>query len=170
MKHKLLLLYTWFIRTIFFFIPDMPFTMCIRGFFYGLGMKRCGKNFQVTNDVWLKGLESITIGDNVFIGNSTIFLSSGDIVVGNNVLIGPHCILVSGNHIFKNGSYNNSDSCVGSIEVQDNSWIGGNCTLTPGAKLSARSVLGANSFLNRDTIEEQSLFGGVPAKFIKKMC
>ena len=98
------------------------------------------------------------------------FLSSGDIVVGNNVLIGPHCILVSGNHIFKNGSYNNSDSCVGSIEVQDNSWIGGNCTLTPGAKLSARSVLGANSFLNRDTIEEQSLFGGVPAKFIKKMC
>lgn len=169
MKHRLLLLYTWFIRTLFFFIPDMPLTMRVRGFFYGLGMKKCGRNFQVTNDAWLKGLENINVGDNVFVGNSTMFIGGGNTFVGNNVLIGPHVIIVTGNHVLKSEGFNNTSSNVGAVVINDGSWVGANCTLATNATLSRNSILAANSFLSRKLSDEGCLYGGVPAKFIKRI-
>ena len=73
MKHKLLLLYSWFIRTIMFFLPDMPIIMRSRGFLYGLGMAKCGKNIQVTHDAILRDLENICMGGE-FYWQSVIYI------------------------------------------------------------------------------------------------
>lgn len=62
MKHKLLLAYSWFVRTILFFLPDMPLVMRFRGFLYGLGMAKRGKNIQVTHDAILRDLENMSLG------------------------------------------------------------------------------------------------------------
>lgn len=61
MKHKLLLLYSWLVRTLLFFLPDMPLVMRFRGFLYGLGMAKSGKNIQVTHDAILRDLENISM-------------------------------------------------------------------------------------------------------------
>ena len=51
MKHRLLLLYSWLVKTVLFFLPDIPLIMRFRGFLYSLGMPSCGSNFQVAHNV-----------------------------------------------------------------------------------------------------------------------
>ena len=67
MKHKFLLLYSWFVRTIMYFLPDIPFIMRFRGFLYGVGMKKCGKDFQVTHNAIIKELEGKTRKDKLVV-------------------------------------------------------------------------------------------------------
>lgn len=169
MKHKLLLLYSWFVRSLLFFMPDMPLTMRLRGFLYSLGMKKCGKNFQVTSDAWLKELENLEVGNNCFVGNFSWLTGNGKIIIGDNVLIGPHVILISGNHKIRNGTFNSGVSEYGVIKIGSGSWLAANCSVVCGAELPESSLLAANSFLNKVHDTPMSLYGGAPAKFIKKL-
>ena len=169
MKHKFLLLYTWLIRSLLFFLPDMPLLMRFRGFFYGLGMMKCGKDFQVTHDANVKVLEKISVGDHVFIGNSSVLLGGGGIEIEDYVLIAPHVVIVSGNHTFFNGTFRYGESQLGKITLKKGSWIAANSTVTQGAVLPEASVLGANSLLNKAFNQSNALYGGVPAKWIKQL-
>lgn len=166
-KHKILLIYTWLIRTILYFFPDSPVFMRFRGFMYSIGMNHCGKDFQVTHDANIKVLEKLSVGNHVFVGNTSLILGGGGVLLGDNVLIGPHVIIVSGNHTFLNGSYRFGKSQLGKIEIQQGSWVAANCTVTQGAVLPESSVLGSNSVLNKAFTETNSLYAGVPAKWIK---
>jgi maltose O-acetyltransferase len=55
------------------------------------------------------------------------------------------------------------------IQIGKGSWIGAHTTLVIGAKVGKGTLIAANSVLNI-VIEDFSLYGGVPAKFIKKVC
>jgi maltose O-acetyltransferase len=167
MKHKFLLLYSWFVRTILFFFPDIPFIMRFRGFLYGLGMNECGKDFQVPHDAITKGIENIIVGDHVLIGNHSIIMGGGNIVIGNEVLIGPHVVIISGNHSKKNHSYRYGEGKFGKISIGDGAWIAANCTISMNSCLPQGSILSANSFLNKDFGIPNAIYGGVPAKLIK---
>lgn len=167
--HKFLLLYVWFVRILLFGFPDIPFIMRFRGCLYGFGMKSCGIDFQVSHDAIIKGIENIEIGSNVFIGNHTIIMGSGNIYIGDAVLFGPHVVIVSGNHSMEESSFRYGSSDKGEIIINNGSWIGANCTIIKGAVLPCLSVLGGNSFLSSVQISEKSLYGGVPAKLIKKL-
>lgn len=167
MNHKLLLIYSWLVRTMMFFFPDVPFFMRIRGWFYGLGMAKCGKDLQVTHDAIVKGLQRIYVGNNCFFGNHTVIMGSGKIIIEDQVMLAPHVILISGNHTSENGSYRYGKSDAGEIFIGRGSWIAGNSTIQKDSVLPANSVLSANSFLNKCFNLENSIYGGVPAKFIK---
>lgn len=169
MKHKLILLYSWLVRTLTFFVPDIPITMRFRGWLYGLAMPQCGKNFQVSYDAYIKTLDHSYIGDNVFIGSHTLLLGGGDIFIGDEVLIAPHCVIVSGNHKYKDGSFKAAEGVYGTIKIEANCWITSNCTIGVGALLPKGSVLAANSFLNKSFSVQNSIYGGVPAKHIKEL-
>ena len=82
--------------------------MRFRGWLYGLGMKSCGKNFQVAHDVNIKCLDGMSVETNCYVVNNNIILGSGTIVIESEVQIGPNCVLASGNHVSINGSYYNS--------------------------------------------------------------
>ena len=141
MKHKLLLVYSWLVRTALFFLPDIPFFMRFRGWLYGLGMAKRGRDFQVTHDVVIKDLQGISVGKHVFVGN----------------------------HSSQNGSYRYGKGNVGHIHIGRGSWVAGNCTVQKDSALPANSVLSANSFLNKVFTEEDAVYGGVPAKLLKKL-
>ena len=51
------------------------------------------------------------------------------------------------------------------IVLEDDSWIGFNCILLPGAKLGQGSVLAAQSLLNVE-MGENEIWAGIPAKKI----
>ena len=167
MKHKFLLLYSWLIRTFFFFWPDIPVFMRLRGFFYGFGMKQCGKDFQVTHDAIIKDLQGISVGKNCFVGNQTVIMGSGKIMIGDEVQFAPHVIVISGNHTSENGSYRYGTGDIGEIVIGHGAWVAGNSTIQKGAVLPADSVLSANSFLNKAFSVEHAVYGGVPAKLLK---
>ena len=169
MKNKFLLIYSWFIRTMLFFLPDIPLFMRIRGWFYGLGMAKHGKDFQVTHDAVIKDLQGISVGKHVFIGNHSVVMGSGSIEIEDEVQLAPHVILISGNHTSLNGSYRYGKGDVGHIHIGKGAWVAGNATVQKDSALPANSVLSANSFLNKIFTEEDSVYGGVPAKFLKKI-
>lgn len=93
MKHKLSLIYAWSVRTLFFFLPDFPLFMRFRGWLYGVGMEKCGRNFQVAHSAVLNSLDRIKVGDNVYIANFCSLIPNGLIEIGSNTLFGPGVVV-----------------------------------------------------------------------------
>lgn len=168
MKHKLLLVYSWFVRTILFFLPDIPLFMRFRGWLYGLGMNKCGNNFQVTHSAILNTIDKIVVGNNVYIANFCSIIANGYIEIGDNVLFGPGVVISSGNHKFANGQpIKESDQK--DVTIGQNCWIAANCTIVGGSILPEGCVLAANSVLTSklEINATGCLYGGTPAKYIK---
>ncbi len=168
MTRRLLLIYCWLVRIILYFLPDIPVVMRFRGWLYGLGMKKCGCDFQVTHDAYIKDLQGISVGNHCFVGNTVVIMGSGETIIEDEVMIAPHVIIISGNHTSMNGSYRYGKADTGTIFIGRGSWVAGNATLSKGAGLPEDSVLSANSFLNKSFETPHALYAGTPAKFIKK--
>jgi acetyltransferase-like isoleucine patch superfamily enzyme len=168
MKVKISILYAWFVRTLTYFLPNFPFIMRFRGFLYSLMMDKCGINFQVTSTTYFNTLSGIKIGDNIYIGHNNVIIGL-DITINDEVIIGPNCVISGGNHVFKNGSFRFGTSIVSKVLIEKGSWIGANCTITGGTILPERSILAAGSVLTKKFENKESVYGGVPACFIKKI-
>lgn len=169
MYQNFLLLYSWFVRSVLYFLPDIPLIMCFRGWLYGLGMASCGKNLQIAHDAILRNIDNMKFGDNIFIANHVTLWGSGSLLIDDSVIIGPHTTLVTGNHTLGNGSFRDGEGVHGVIHLKSGSWVAANCTVSCGAVLPERSVLGANSMMNKAFEQTESVYAGIPAKFIKKI-
>lgn len=169
MVHKLLLLYSWFVKSILFFLPDYPLFMRFRGFLYSLVMKSAGKNFQVAHNAILLNLETISVGDNCYIAYFSILIANpkGAIILDDEVQIGPHCVVVSDNHTSINHSFRYGKCHEEQIILGRGSWVGANSIILKGSILPSGSVLGAGSVLNKKFEIKNSLYAGSPAKLIK---
>lgn len=55
------------------------------------------------------------------------------------------------------------------IDIGDYCFVGTNCVVLGGATLPNYSVLGAKALLNKELVDTFSLYGGNPAKFVKKI-
>lgn len=169
MRHHITLLWNWFVRVILFMLPDHPLVMRLRGWLYSFGMHRAGKNFQVAHNVTIVTSEGLSVGDNVYIAYGCVVIADKDVMIGDNVMFGPLCMVSSGNHVFRNGSYRWGEDQYKPIVVGKDSWIGGGCVLLAGSYFPCKSVLAANSTLNKNYKDSPSgIYGGSPAKFIKE--
>lgn len=170
MKHKLLLLYSWFVRTLLIWLPDVPFIMRFRGWLYGLGMKSCGKNFQVSQNVIINGLEGLSVGDNTFINNNCTILSTYGINFGSEVIVGPGCVFSANNHLPKGNSFRYGGRETASISIGKGSWIAANCTILLGSNIPDYSLVAAGAvFLDKSStasMDSGYVWGGIPAKKI----
>ena len=170
MKHRLILLYAWFVRTLLFFLPDMPLFMRFRGFLYGLCMRNCGKNFQVAHSVIINGLDLCDIGKDVYIANGCNIILNGTLTICDEVIIGPGVLVSSGDHRFDGMSYRYSESKKQDVFIGEGCWIGGNSSILGDAIIPKRSVIAAGSVVTKKSCDGSSgVYGGVPAKFIKQI-
>ena len=114
-----------------------------------------------------KGTE-VVIGTNSQIGPYVVMFG-GNIKIGEDVMIGPHTTIVVGQHNWKQTSIpmRFADSIKEEdIIIEDDVWIGANCTIASGAYVSKGVVVGANSFVN-SKIPPYAIVAGSPAKIIK---
>lgn len=168
MKHKISILYSYFIRTIMLLFPNMPAFMRFRGFLYSLLMKNCGKNFQVTSSAIINSLSSFEVGDDVYIAHNTVLIGK-NITLGDEVMIGPNCVISSGNHTYLNGSFRFGAHESKSVRIERGAWVGGNCSITAGAQLPECSILASGGVLTKCFTDVESIYAGVPAKKIKSI-
>jgi len=119
------------------------------------------------------GPGKIQIGQNTYIGISNVLDWSENIIIGNYVHIaGPSTGL---------WTHTSAPMCLNSIPlaqknikfrptapitIQDNVYIGGNCTIYPGITIGHHSIVAPNSAVTKN-VEPYSMVGGVPAKVIK---
>ena len=106
----------------------------------------------------------ITIGKNVFINHACSFLDLGGITIEDDVLIGPNVQLITENHPINPSERKNLD--LKSILIQKNAWIGAGAIVLPSVTVGENSVVAAGSVVTKD-VPDNTVVGGVPAKFIK---
>lgn len=170
MSNKLSIIYAWAVRSLLFFLPDAPAIMRFRGWLYGFMMKNRGGNFQVAHNVVLNSLNSISVGDDVYIANNCVFIANGEIDIADEVIFGPGNVIAAGNHVYLNGSYRFSPSTPKDVSIGKGAWVAANCTIVGGAAVPDRSIVAAGSvFLPQDDCIPDSMYCGVPAVFKVKM-
>lgn len=165
MCHKFSLIYSWFIWSLTFFLPDMPILMRMRGKLYSLVMKSSGRNFQVSSGARLFSLKHLVVGDDVFIATNVVVNSGCSIIIESQVMLGIGVVVVSGNHTLKNGSYRFGEMRRIPVKIGYGSWIGANSTLVAGAEVPCGSLIAANSVVTKK-LSISGVYGGSPAKLL----
>lgn len=111
---------------------------------------------------------SVTIGDHSVIGVGSWLQGSGKISIGDDVIIGPYASIVSTNHQYEDVAtpVARQPLTQGEITIENDVWLGAHVTIATDVKIGAHSIIGANSFVNKD-IPPYSIAVGSPARVIK---
>lgn len=148
-----------------------------------IGMNAQISNIEVGENSFLEkgvvctgfGEGKITIGKETYIGINNMLDWSDNLTIGSYVHIaGPSTGIwthSSVNMVLKDIILKNVSSperITKPITIEDNVYIGGNCTIYPGVTIHHHSVVTPNSVVNED-VESYTMVGGVPAKLIKKV-
>lgn len=125
-----------------------------------------GEGTEINEYVIIKTLKNkVKIGKFVQLNPFTVIYGGSGVVIGNNVMIAPHCMIASGNHDHKQTNYPMRFAGTltkGPIVIEENVWIGANCTITDGVHIGREALIAANSVVINN-VEEWSIMSGVPA-------
>jgi len=141
--------------------------------FYRFLLKKCGHNFRVGPGVLIKNPSVIEIGNNFFSGPNFYLSTNRDcsVVIGDDVMVGPNVMVLGGNHNITltaqpmNTLRPRSADNLG-IVIENNVWLGAGVIILDGARISSGSVIAAGAVVVGE-VPKNSVYGGVPAKFIK---
>ncbi len=106
----------------------------------------------------------IKLGKNIFINHACTFLDLGGITIEDDVQIGPKVNLITENHPVDPSKRKYLE--LKSILIKRNAWIGAGATILPGVTIGENSIVAAGAVVNKD-VHDNSIVGGIPAKFIK---
>lgn len=167
-----LIRYDWpmhFVLVLTNWLPDNVFFIRMRGFLASPFFKQAGKNIKLGRDLTFYNPGHISIGNNVYIAKGCWFLGIDvGLEIKDNVLFGPYVVVVTANHSLKNGAYAFGDSVkVEKVVLDSGCWIGAHVTVLPGTHVNKAVLVAANSVIQGAT-EEYGVYGGIPAKLLKK--
>ncbi|ODS11856.1 sugar O-acetyltransferase [Vibrio scophthalmi] len=112
--------------------------------------------------------QTVSIGSHTFINMNATLLDGASIMIGDHVLIGPNAQFYTASHSLDYRSRRQWETICLPIVVEDDVWIGGNVVINQGVTIGARSVIAANSVVNKN-VEPDCLYGGTPAKLIRRL-
>lgn len=138
----------------------------LRGIFYKWGGVKLGKNVSICARCFV-GNDRLEIGNNTFINYDVWFNTAGGIKVGQNCDIAYGVTFVTSTHEIGDDRRRAGVSVSHGIEVGDGSWIGAGAMIMPGVKIGKGVMIGAGSVVT-ENCEENCMYGGNPAKMIKK--
>lgn len=112
---------------------------------------------------------NIKLGRNVSVNPLCILYGHGGLTIGNNVRIANSSIFIPSNHnfsdleipIWKQGSTSKG------IVLEDDIWIGSNVTVLDGVHIAKGIIVGAGSVVTKSLDREFGIYAGAPARFIK---
>lgn len=153
----------WF--SVLMFLPDEFSRFRVR--YYNKRGCNIHSTCSISPNVRIKG--NVKMDENSSLAqNCTVSGETAGVTIGKDVMIAPNVVIVAFNHNFENrdipmrlqGNKENE------VIINDNVWIGANCTIAAGVKIGTGAIVGANSLVTKD-VEPYSIVGGVPAKLIK---
>ncbi len=113
----------------------------------------------------------ISIGSRTFINRLVTIVSRIKVDIGNDVLIADNVSIYDHDHQIEdpNLTYGKQGYVSKSIVIEDNVWVGSHSVILKGVTIGKNSIVAAGSVVNH-SIPSGEIWGGVPAKFIKKVC
>ena len=112
-------------------------------------------------------LKGIKIGRNVEIGYM-VFLDNRRpelITIEDRATITSMCNILTHDLSMR---YINGTEIIGEVRISKSAFIGVNSTIMPGVVIGENCIIGCGSVVTKDT-EPNSVYAGVPAKFIRKI-
>jgi acetyltransferase-like isoleucine patch superfamily enzyme len=144
---------------------------------------RIDKNCQVHSHLMIFGHGGeIIVGEHCYLGEQTRIWSAKKITIGNRVLISHNVNIHDNNshpidakkrhedfiHIFSKGFQKENDLNEKEIIIEDDVWIGFNCTILKGVRIGEGAIIAACALVTKD-VEPYTIVGGSPAVLIKRL-
>ena len=112
----------------------------------------------------------VFVGEESYLNAGTVLYSGNGITLGKYVMVAANCTLAPTNHAFDRRDVpmirQRFAPSRGGILIEDDVWIGANCTLLDGAILRRGCIVGANSVVHGELLPFSINFGA-PARFVK---
>jgi acetyltransferase-like isoleucine patch superfamily enzyme len=153
-----------------------------------LEIRKEGGGIFVGNDCLIEGyvvcenqVSKIVIGDNVYIGGSTVIDCAKSITIEDDVLISYHVTIADNDghsvqfsarkndlQAFRQGKIDWSAIPTMSILIKRGAWIGARCIILKGVTIGEGAVVGADSVVTRN-VPAWHIVAGNPARIIRKI-
>lgn len=130
-----------------------------------------GKNTTIECTGSLKFIgNGLTVGNNVGLGTHGFFGCAGGVLIGNDTIFGNFVSLHSENHNYESNELPIRLQGVNrkGIIIGNNCWIGAKVTILDGVNIQDGCIIAAGSVVISGEYLADSIYGGIPAKFIKK--
>ena len=167
-----------YLLAIVIFFPDSKFGEKLRKLFWEKKLN-C-RNIQFSRGAYISSTDKLQLGENIIFRHYVCIENHNSFgcYIGSNVGIGRGTYIRTANHYFSNP--NESWMTQGhtaqkiplgddyfSVILEDDVWIGANCTILSGANIGKGSVISAGSVVS-GVIPEFSIAVGNPARIIGK--
>ncbi|TFV64679.1 acyltransferase [Geodermatophilus sp. DF01-2] len=120
---------------------------------------------------WIRfagGVSHLEIGRGSFVNMSLTVGANADVVLGERVYLGPGVSLLPSSHELGPRTQRAGATVSAPIRIGDGAWLGAGVTVLGGVTIGAGCVIAAGAVVARDT-EPDTLHGGVPARFIRRL-
>lgn len=131
-----------------------------------------GRNFRF-DPFGTYSYETISVGQDVFIGKGAVLTSLRGITIGNKVMIGPGVMMIGGDHNIRVVGQYMSDvrwkepEDDRPIVVEDDVWIGAGAIILKGVTIGRGAVIGAGAVVTRN-VAPYCIAVGAPAKVLRR--
>lgn len=144
----------------------------IRWMYVKFFAKKLGKKFVAHTGTFFYYPKNLNIGDNVSISGNCIIQSLSNLRIGNDVMIASNCNIMTSNHGFKNKHMpmNLQKNETNELVINDDVWVGFGSVINSGARkveIAKGVIIASNSVVTKSIDIEYSIWGGVPARFLK---
>ena len=134
--------------------------------------EQIGSSWFAKNDITVKQNATLIIGDNSGISGCMLY-STNRVEIGKNVMIGGGCRIFDTNfHPIEAELRRKPATCnngaTAPVIIEDDVFIGTNCIIGKGIHIGKGAVIAAGSVVVKN-IPENEIWGGNPAKFLKKI-
>ena len=131
-----------------------------------------GDHSRIRDFVFIFAGEGVKIGQYTDIQPHVVIWGGGETIIGDRVSVGPGTVFLSAVYSHADGlkmvdgmEERASQALYGKLTIEDDVYIGANCTLMPEINIGEGAVIGASSFVNKD-VEPWAIYAGSTAKKI----
>lgn len=125
-----------------------------------------GVNTKVVGPIFCSG--QLSIGENCWIGKNFTVNGNGSVSIEDNCDIAPEVTFLTGGHKIGEKERRAGEGEIYSVHVKSGCWLGARSTILGNIIIEKGSVVAAGALV-RSNVDENTLVGGVPAKYIKDL-
>lgn len=126
------------------------------------------ENIYIEPDFWCDYGYNITVGENFYANHGLVILDAGGVIFGDNVFVGPSCGFHTSGHPIDYTLRNKGYEYAKPIVVGDNVWIGAGVQVMPGVTIGSNVVIGGGSVVVKN-IPSDCVAAGNPCKVIRNL-
>ncbi|CAM5184990.1 Maltose O-acetyltransferase [Ureibacillus acetophenoni] len=147
----------------------------VRYRYYNIVLKKLGKNVKFFGKSKIICPDRVIIGDNCTINDFVFIHGAGDVTIKENVTISAYTKIISTGLDIRNWELNSMSGpykkhIEAPILINKGAWIGADVIILPGVQITGIGVvIAAGSVVTKDISEDYAIYGGTPAKLIKKI-